>query len=226
MASKIINELINKRSMSNSQFIQTKGALSRVEKVINGIKSGIPLLLEGETGTSKTATARQAAKIINQHAIVFNFSSQTTVEDLLGRMSKNNDSWSGFSFIKGPFTEAFEKGYCLILDEINLAHETVLQCIESSLDSKTLSLDYTGSEIDKTIKMHEDFHLIATQNPLTNRFSQKRNFLSHKFTSRFQLIKFDEITKEELTEIATGLSKGITAITPTFILSLINFHFE
>lgn len=183
--------------------------MQRVQTVIDGIKSGIPLLLEGETGTSKTSTAKQAAEEIKQKVIIFNFSSQTSVEDLLGRVSKNNDSWSGFSFIKGPYTRAFEEGYCLILDEINLAHETVLQCIEASLDSRKLSLDFAGNESDKTIMMHPDFHLIATQNPLTNRFSQKRNFLSHKFTSRFQKITFNEIDQNELIEIATQLSTNI-----------------
>ena len=212
--------------MDTSLFIRTKGAISRIQKVVDGIKSGIPLLLEGETGTSKTATAKCAAKEINQNAILFNFSSQTTVEDLLGRISKSSDAWSGFSFKKGPFTEAFEKGYCIILDEINLAHETVLQCIESSLDSRTLSLDFSGSEVDKTIQMHPDFHIIATQNPLTSKFSQKRNFLSHKFTSRFQIIKFGEIGQDEFIEIATGLSNNIDSITPEFIKSLVQFHFE
>ena len=125
----------NKKKVEDEQsfsFIKTKGAMMRIKAVIDGIQSGIPLLLEGETGTSKTATARKAAEEINQKAIVLNFSSQTSVEDLLGRVSKNNDSWSGFSFIKGKYTEAFEQGYCIILDEINLAHETVLQCIEEN----------------------------------------------------------------------------------------------
>lgn len=207
-------------------FIRTKGAISRIKTVVDGIKSGIPLLLEGETGTSKTATARQAAAEIKQKVIVFNFSSQTSIEDLLGRVSKNNDSWSGFSFIKGPFTEAFENGYCIILDEINLAHETVLQCIEASLDCQQLSLDFAGANFNKIIQMHPEFHLIATQNPLTNRFSQKRNFLSHKFTSRFQKITFNEIGYDELLEIATGLSKNINNMTPNLIKAIVRFHFE
>lgn len=207
-------------------FIRTKKAISRIKKVINGINSGIPLLLEGETGTSKTATAKAAAEEIGQRPIIFSFSSQTTTDELIGRISKNTDSWSGFSFIKGKYTEAFENGHCLILDEINLAHENVLQCIEASLDSQTLSLNISGNQKNHVIEMHPNFHLIATQNPLSNRFSQKRNYLSHKFTSRFQIINFDEIEPDEMIEIATGLSNNIKLMTPTLIQQIVQFHYE
>ncbi|KAK8870874.1 hypothetical protein M9Y10_008772 [Tritrichomonas musculus] len=94
--------------MSNYDFIETKGSLERIEKVSNAIRSGIPILNEGETGTSKTRT-----DIVASQTIVLNFSSQTT---------KDTDSWGRFSFINGPYTKAF-------MDEINLAYENVLQCI-------------------------------------------------------------------------------------------------
>lgn len=215
-----------KQKQKQIPFIRTKKAVSRINKVINGIKSGIPLLLEGETGTSKTATAKAAAEEIGQTTIIFSFSSQTTTDELIGRVSKNTDSWSGFSFNKGRYTEAFEKGYCLILDEINLAHENVLQCIEASLDSQTLSLDISGNHESQIIQMHPNFHLIATQNPLSNQFSQKRNYLSNKFTSRFQIINFGEIEQEEMIEIATGLSKNIKLMTPELINQIVQFHYE
>ena len=48
-------------------------------------------------------------------------SSETTIEDLIGRLgSKGDNSWSSFKFVPGPFTEAFEKGYVLLLDEVSL----------------------------------------------------------------------------------------------------------
>ncbi|OHT01916.1 hypothetical protein TRFO_31156 [Tritrichomonas foetus] len=216
--------------MKDTSFILTKGAEERINIVSEGILSGIPILLEGETGTSKTITAIQAALQNNQKPIVFSFSSQTTVEDLLGRISLSNDSWCGFSFKKGPYTDAFENGHCIILDEINLAHEHVLQCIEASLDSGFLSIDTLGSDAI-TVKMHQNFHIIATQNPLTSKFSQKRHNLSQKFLSRFHLINFGEISQEELTEIAYQLAADVYKIDKLvdideFIPKLIEFHFE
>ncbi|OHT12744.1 hypothetical protein TRFO_17377 [Tritrichomonas foetus] len=210
--------------MNLPSFIETKGSLERVNKVLDGIQSGIPVLLEGETGTSKTKTATIASIKNNQKPIILNFSSQTTIEDLLGRITRNENSWSGFSFKNGPYTDAYVNGHCLILDEINLAHETVLQCIEASLDSGSLSFEVSGSET-KVLRMHKDFHIIATQNPLTGRFSQKRQYLSHKFRSRFQTILFPDIEKEELFEIAMGLAQGLKNHDPDLISKIIDFHF-
>ena len=210
--------------MSNPEFIETEGSLERVNKVLNGIRSGNPILLEGETGTSKTRTAIVASQRNKQTPIVINFSSQTTIEDLIGRISKDTDSWGGFSFTNGPYTEAFMNGNCLILDEINLAYENVLQCIEASLDSGKLFLEISGSET-KVIHKHPNFHLIATLNPLTGRFSQKRQFLSQKFRSRFQTITFSDIKEDELQEIAKGLAKDLPDSEDT-IEKLIKFHFD
>lgn len=209
--------------MSNPEFIETQGSLERVNKVKDAILSGNPILLEGETGTSKTRTAIVASQMTNHETIVLNFSSQTTIDDIIGRISKDQSSWGGFSFINGPFTEAFSKGYCLILDEINLAYENVLQCIEAALDSGKLYLEISGSET-KVVNKHPNFHLIATQNPLTGRFSQKRQFLSQKFRSRFQTITFVDIKEDELFEIAMGLAKNLPNSEDT-IKKLIKFHF-
>ena len=41
----------------------------------------------------------------------------------------------------GPFIDAYKNGRILILDEINLASKTVLQCIGEAIDNKTFILD-------------------------------------------------------------------------------------
>lgn len=76
----------------------------------------------------------------------------------------------------------------------------------------------------KLLILHSNFHLIATQNQLSGRFSQKRQFLSQKFRSRFQTITFVDIQKDELFEIATGLAKDLN-ISDDIIQKLIDFHF-
>lgn len=82
--------------MSHPDFIETEGSLKRVNTVLEGIRSGNPLLLEGETGTSKTRTAIMASLKNDQKPIVINFSSQTTIEDLIGRITKDTDSYGCF----------------------------------------------------------------------------------------------------------------------------------
>ena len=64
---------------------------------------------------------------------------------LIGRLGSGGiDSWSSFKFVPGPFTEAFEKGYVLLLDEVNLAPNPVLQCMLSALDSDEITQSVPG----------------------------------------------------------------------------------
>ena len=55
--------------------------------------------------------------------------------------------------------------------------------------------------------MSKNFCLIATQNPNSEEFKDKRNELTQKFLSNFQVIKFDKFTKEEIKIIAFGLAE-------------------
>ena len=90
--------------------------------------------------------------------------------------------------------------------EINLASESILQCIEQSLDSKILSIELNGCSFEE-YKMHENFCLIATQNPKEGFYSNKRKEHSYRLLSRFQIIRFDEIDDKILEKIALGLEK-------------------
>lgn len=102
-------------------------------------------MLEGPTGTSKTKTIQVLCDILKKKLVRFNLSSETTIEDLIGRLgSGGEDSWSSFKFVQGPFTEAFENGYALLLDEVNLGQKSVLQCMETALDTGEIKQDIPG----------------------------------------------------------------------------------
>ena len=117
-------------------FVLTEEAEKRLQKIKNFFDSRIPVLLEGPTGTSKTKTIQVLCDILRKKLIRFNLSSETTIEDLIGRLgSGGEDSWSSIRFVPGPFTKAFSKGYVLLLDEVNLGQKSILQCMESSLDT-------------------------------------------------------------------------------------------
>lgn len=69
--------------------------------------------------------------------IRFNMSSQVTIDDLLGKVILKQKEGGGeeFAFVPQPFTIAFSEGHWLLLDELNLAQDLVLQCIETALDT-------------------------------------------------------------------------------------------
>ena len=49
----------------------------------------------------------------------------------------------------GPFIDAYKNGRILILDEINLASKTVLQCIGEAIDNNFLSIDISRKTFKK-----------------------------------------------------------------------------
>lgn len=128
------------------------------------LERGINILIEGPTGTSKSFTSEVISEYLGYELISMNLSSDTKIGDLMGKLIGNSEEFSGISFKEGPFLEAFTKGKCLKIDEINLASENVLQCIEQSLDSGFISNELNGKQLsDEILKMNENFRLIATK---------------------------------------------------------------
>ena len=206
-------------------FIFTADARERLQKIANFLKVNVPVLLEGPTGTSKTLSSEIVCKALHYNLIRFNLSSETKTQDLIGRYVGDENSWAGITMKDGPFYEAFSKGKVLLLDEINLAPPSVLQCIEESLDSGFLSVEIPGRPL-KVIKKNKNFRLIATQNPNKGLFANKRQNLGLKFYSRFKVISFPSFSIEELKEIGLKLAEKFKYNNPTVVKELVDFHKE
>jgi len=230
--------------LDNYNYILTDQAKIRLDKLYTYIYNGIPVLLEGETGTSKTLSSEIICKYIyeiknqnNQNKkddesyIKFNLSAEVKINDLMQKFMGNKNSLSGLEIVDGPFLKAFKKGIPLILDEINLASEEVLQCIEEALDSGEINMEISGIG-NVNCKKKEGFCLIATQNPNSDNYMNKRQYLSKSFQSHFQIVKFPPFEIEELKEIAESLFKSFNnnekgdENDQKFISDLISFHKE
>ena len=83
-----------------------------------------------------------------------------------------------------------------------------MQCIQQSLDNGYISVETSGRGLIKYQK-HDNFSLVATQNPNKGAFLGKRQELSPEFLSRFQKIYCEEIEIEEMKEIALGIAKNV-----------------
>ena len=223
--------------LKSKDFILTESARMRLTKIYRYLKEGVPVLLEGPTGTSKTKSAQIVCEMLKKKLIKYNLSSETKTGDLLGRYVGDHDSWSGIKMHEGPFIEAFEgkkdedgneKSCVLLLDEINLTSQECLQFIEEALDSNEISTEISGMPLRK-IKEGPNFRLIATQNPNKGPFAHKRQELGAKFLSKFQVINFPELEHDELREIAKGLADKDDfkyKKEPQLIEDLVTFHFN
>ena len=231
-----------KTLLDNYNYILTDKAKNRLDKLYTYISKGIPVLLEGETGTSKTLTAEIICKHIfeinnnknnntEENYIKLNLSAEVKINDLMQKFIGNKDSLSGLEIVDGPFIKAFKRGIPLILDEINLASEEVLQCIEEALDSGEINMEISGIG-NINCKKKDGFGLIATQNPNRDNYMNKRQHLSKSFLSHFQIIKFPPFEINEIKEIAENLFKSFNnnkegdEKDKKFISDLINFHKE
>ena len=240
-----------------NNFILSEEAIEKCNKVYHYMIYQVPCILEGETGTSKSFTASMMAKYRQWQIIEdekeeerksgikkreytefkfykFSLSKETKISDLFGKYSGSSDSLDGITMTNGPFIEAFNsgQGHCLLLDEINLAPISVLQCIEEAIDTGILSIEISGLPLQR-FEMKPNFCLIATQNKRTKFYKDKRESAGIKFLSKFQIVNFEELSREELIKIAKGLRNNLSEekkegiiISDEDISKLIDFHIE
>ena len=205
-------------------FVKTNQARERIQKIDNFLDSDIPIVLEGDTGTSKTKSVEVYCFIKKKKMIRFNLSSETTIEDLMGRLISQNDSWSGFKFVSGPFIDAYTNGYILLLDEVNLVQKNIIQSLQYGLDSEEIYIESTGGKIIK-FKKSKNFRIICTQNPKSGGFTAIREDLS-EFLQRFQIINFDRFSVQELKEIAILIHKKKGISDKNIVEQIGNFHYD
>jgi hypothetical protein len=132
-------------SSSPSSFVLTPTTQENLERVLDVVDNPQPLLLEGPTGVGKSAIIAEAARRCGARLVRFNMSSRLTIEDLLGRVllrggvspagSPGDSAVPRLELQLQPFSEAFVRGHWLLLDELNLAPDDVLQCIEQAIDT-------------------------------------------------------------------------------------------
>ena len=169
----------------------------------NVSRSGLHMLLEGGTGVGKSATVETTARMQEapKKLVRYNLSRNTTIDELIGQVKMETTS-SGeveFRLQLQPFATAFRDGDWLLLDEMNLAQDTVLQCIEQALDTGVLEVpDHTSSDVSsQVIEMHKEFRLFGTQNPNAGHFKGKREQLSQSFLGRFLPVTFEEYPESD-----------------------------
>lgn len=122
------------------------------------------LLLEGETGTGKTAMARFIASVSHGRSQPFfriNLDGGATVDQILGKpnLVDGNITWTD-----GDLITAMRVGGMVVLDEISAARPEMLFALYSLLDDDHMIVlkDKFDCEV---VYPHPDFRLIATTNP-------------------------------------------------------------
>jgi AAA ATPase containing von Willebrand factor type A (vWA) domain len=133
-------------------------------------------------------------------------SEQTDISDLMGsdlpmpenqKDTDSNGSGGGsFKWCDGALLKAIKNGDWVLLDELNLASQSVLEGLNSCLDHRA---SVYIPELGKTFECPPTFRIFAAQNPIAQGGGRKG--LPKSFLNRFTKVYVEALTEKDLNEI-------------------------
>lgn len=191
---------------------------SNLKSILMGLSLQKSVMLEGPPGVGKTSLVQYLAQKVGVKFYRVNLNEQTDLIDLLGS-DIPSDASSIFAWADGVLVRAMKEGAWLLLDELNMATQTVLEGLNSILDHR--GAIYIP-ELDTTITKSPDFRIFASQNPIS--MGSGRKGLPHSFITRFTRVWIEELSRESLEAIIFRVYPFIQQ-SPN-LSRLVNYFFE
>lgn len=198
-------------AFDKTRFCLDGPSLATLEHLAASVALKQPVLLEGDTSTSKTSSILWLANALNQPVIRMNLNGQTDTGELIGRYVPAEGG--GWRWEEGAVPRAMRNGYWLLLDEVNLAEPQILERLNSVLEhSPSLVLsEHDGSRISGS-ELHTQFRVFATMNPAE---FAGRSTLSPAWRDRFGGYRYCTAAGEA--EYAAMLSFWVTGVQPAVL---------
>ena len=179
---------------------------SNALKLIRALQIKKPILVEGSPGVGKTTLVAALAQATGVPLTRINLSDQTDLMDLFGSDSPLEGAEAGqFGWRDAPFLRAMKKGEWVLLDEMNLASQSVLEGLNACLDHRG---QVYISELDQTFERHPDFAVFAAQNP--HHQGGGRKGLPASYVNRFTVVYADVFIVDDLKAISQEIYPNAT----------------
>lgn len=201
---------------SNSFNIDAPTTAANLMRVIRAMQVRKPILLEGSPGVGKTSLITALAELTGNELTRINLSEQTDLIDLFGSDAPGERSGE-FVWHDAPFLRAMQQGHWVLLDEMNLASQSVLEGLNACLDHRG---EAYIPELDKSFTRHPNFVVFAAQNPQYQGGGRKG--LPKSFVNRFSVVYVDMLTANDLLLIAQHLYPQVDSETIKNVIHLIS----
>ena len=196
---------------------EAPATIKNTMRLVRALQMQRPVLLEGSPGVGKTAIVTALAHAVGKPLTRINLSDQTDLMDLFGAdVPMENEHIGKFAWRDGPLLQAMSSGGWVLLDEMNLASQSVLEGLNSCLDHRQ---EVFIAELDRTFVCHPEFKLFAAQNP--HRQGGGRKGLPKSFVNRFTVVYADPFEKADLYQICSTKFPQIDSTRTKVVIDLI-----
>jgi midasin len=174
---------------------------TNIFRVLRAMQLSKPVLLEGSPGVGKTSLVAALAAACGHNLVRINLSEQTDMSDLLGGdlpvpEAGNGVSGATFKWCDGVLLSAIKAGAWVLLDELNLASQSVLEGLNSCLDHRA---SIFIPELGRSFDCPPTFRVFSAQNPLGQGGGRKG--LPKSFLNRFTKVYVEALCDIDLRSI-------------------------
>ncbi|XXG76315.1 hypothetical protein AAC387_Pa08g0684 [Persea americana] len=186
-------------------------------RVLRALQLPKPVLVEGSPGVGKTSLVVALAEFSGHTVVRINLSEQTDIMDLLGSdLPVEGEKGMKFAWSDGILLQALKNGSWVLLDELNLAPQSVLEGLNAILDHRA---EVYIPELGQSFKCPPSFRVFACQNPSCQGGGRKG--LPKSFLNRFTKVYVDELVEDDYLFICSSL---YPTISKELLSKLIHFN--
>ncbi|XP_009998839.1 PREDICTED: midasin [Chaetura pelagica] len=188
------------------------------QRLLRALQLNKPILLEGSPGVGKTSLVAALAKASGNCLVRINLSEQTDVTDLFGTdLPVEGGKGGEFAWRDGPLLAALKAGHWIVLDELNLASQSVLEGLNACFDHRA---EIYVPELGMNFQVqHKKTKIFGCQNPY--RQGGGRKGLPKSFLNRFTQVYVDPLSAEDMEFIGNTL---FPAIDKSVIAKMVDFN--